>query len=423
MIYVCDAIMGSGKSSAAIELMNSHPEKRFLYVTPYNSEADRIEHACAAIGMRQPEELDQFRTSKVVHTAWFIEQGLNVASTHQAFIRYDLNFLKAIREKHYTLIIDENISPLQRVTTNRSYISAAKQAGFIDEIMPGVYTLHDKENRGEFDERLFYIMQSHDLILIDSDKKDNAYYWIMPPDFLLSFDDVYILTYLFEGQGLYSMLRMYDIPFTYIGIEHDDASGVFTFSPTGTYVPDYTRDMSSALTLVDNAKLNADGKDFFAYSKSSYSSGKLDRKAARNHLKNFFTNMYPCDSQCRMWSTFKDFRDDLKGNGYASMFRALNLRATNEEAQSRVLAYMVNLFVPRVYSILARQRGEQLNDGLYALSTMVQWIWRSAIRNGQPIILYLPSRRMRDLLTDWIDDLEHGRDPKERFLEGATDDE
>lgn len=417
MIYVCDAIMGSGKSSAAIALMNSHPEKRFLYVTPYNAEADRVEQACASIGMKQPEKIDQFRKSKVVHTAWFIEQGMNVASTHQAFIRYDLNFLKAIREKHYTLIIDENISPLQRVTTNRSYIVAAKQAGFIDEIMPGVYTLHDKENRGEFDERLFYIMQSHDLILIDSDKKDNAYYWIMPPDFLLSFDDVYILTYLFEGQGLYSMFRMYGIPFTYIGVEHGGAAGTFTFSPMGTYVPEYVRHIKSFLKIVDNEKLNAEGEGFFAYSKNSYSSGKLDMKSAKKHLKNFFTNLYPCDSSMRMWSTFSDYEKELKGNGYASRFRALNLRATNAEAQSRVLAYMVNLFVPRVYSFLAHQCGEPLNDGLYALSTMVQWIWRSAIRNGQPIILYMPSRRMRDLLTDWIDDLENGRDPKERFLQ------
>lgn len=34
---------------------------------------------------------------------------------------------------------------------------------------------------------------------------------------------------------------------------------------------------------------------------------------------------------------------------------------------------------------------------------MIQWIWRSAIRNGEEISLYLPSKRMRDLLTEWIE--------------------
>lgn len=35
MIKVCDAIMGSGKSSAAINYMNEHPDKKFIYITPY----------------------------------------------------------------------------------------------------------------------------------------------------------------------------------------------------------------------------------------------------------------------------------------------------------------------------------------------------------------------------------------------------
>ncbi len=33
-IKVCDAIMGSGKSSAAISYMNEHPNQKFIYITP-----------------------------------------------------------------------------------------------------------------------------------------------------------------------------------------------------------------------------------------------------------------------------------------------------------------------------------------------------------------------------------------------------
>ena len=46
-------------------------------------------------------------------------------------------------------------------------------------------------------------------------------------------------------------------------------------------------------------------------------------------------------------------------------------------------------------------------DG-YALSEMLQWIWRSAIRDGKEINLYIPSKRMRTLLTDWIDETSQG---------------
>lgn len=417
MIYVCDAIMGSGKSSAAIAMMNANPEKRFLYVTPYNDEVDRIVKACTAIRMDQPDNLKRFRDSKVAHTEWLTACNKNVASTHQAFVRYNPEFLTALRERHYTLIIDENISPLQHVKVSRSYVLAAQLAGLIDEILPGVYRLRDKKNRGDFDEGLFRIMQSHDLMMVTNDKKDVGFYWIMPPEFLQAFDDVYILTYLFEGQGLYAMMRMYNLPFQYIGIEHNEQEGSYAFSLEGKYVPESANKLRSLIHVVRNEKMNAEGEGYFSYSKGSYEKHSIDLQVVKKHLQNFFTNLYPTPVGERMWSTFADYRDVLKGNGYASRFRALNLRATNNEASSRVLAYMVNLFTPRWQTLIFRSCGVDTNDNLYALSTMVQWIWRSAIRNGKHITIYLPSRRMRELLIGWMDDLAVGADPKKRLLE------
>ena len=46
-ITVVDARMGRGKSSAAIRYMNAHKgTKRFLYITPYLNEVDRICERC-----------------------------------------------------------------------------------------------------------------------------------------------------------------------------------------------------------------------------------------------------------------------------------------------------------------------------------------------------------------------------------------
>jgi hypothetical protein len=47
-------------------------------------------------------------------------------------------------------------------------------------------------------------------------------------------------------------------------------------------------------------------------------------------------------------------------------------------------------------------RGVAVNQDQYALSALVQWIFRSAIRDGKPITLYIPSERMRGLLMDWL---------------------
>ena len=47
-------------------------------------------------------------------------------------------------------------------------------------------------------------------------------------------------------------------------------------------------------------------------------------------------------------------------------------------------------------------RGITVNEELYALSEMIQWIWRSQIRDGSPIIVFIPSERMRSLFVQWL---------------------
>ena len=42
-------------------------------------------------------------------------------------------------------------------------------------------------------------------------------------------------------------------------------------------------------------------------------------------------------------------------------------------------------------------------DG-FAVSEMLQFIWRSAIREGNEIWIYIPSLRMRGLLSKWIEE-------------------
>lgn len=52
-----------------------------------------------------------------------------------------------------------------------------------------------------------------------------------------------------------------------------------------------------------------------------------------------------------------------------------------------------------------QMHGVEVDEDMYALSIMVQWIWRSAIRDGNEVYLYIPSSRMRSLLISWIDSL------------------
>jgi CTP:phosphocholine cytidylyltransferase-like protein len=44
----------------------------------------------------------------------------------------------------------------------------------------------------------------------------------------------------------------------------------------------------------------------------------------------------------------------------------------------------------------------KVNEDTWALSEVVQFLYRSSIRNGHSIHLYIPSRRMRNLVKTWL---------------------
>ena len=56
--------------------------------------------------------------------------------------------------------------------------------------------------------------------------------------------------------------------------------------------------------------------------------------------------------------------------------------------------------------IKKRNYGQPIDQDTFALAEILQWIWRSAIRNGEPINLCILSPRMRELFLDWLYDGE-----------------
>ena len=83
-------------------------------------------------------------------------------------------------------------------------------------------------------------------------------------------------------------------------------------------------------------------------------------------------------------------------------FVKCNCRATNAYRDCWALAYLINVYVhPYVLRWFERQ-GVKIDQEAYALEQMVQWIWRSAIRDRKKVKLYIPSSRMRRLLKQWL---------------------
>ena len=84
-------------------------------------------------------------------------------------------------------------------------------------------------------------------------------------------------------------------------------------------------------------------------------------------------------------------------------FVPCNAKATNLYGERWALAYACNMFPKPLIQGLLKDCGVKYDKNDFALSCLIQWVCRSRIRNGKPISIYIPSKRMRDLLSMWMD--------------------
>lgn len=408
MIKVCDSIMGSGKTSAAIEYMNERPDRKFIFITPYLSEAERIRDSCPDLDFVEPKStLEEFSFSKVNHTAALIAEGRNITSTHQAFKYYTAEMLGNIASYGYTLIIDECVDVLEAYEITPGDLDMLVECGYVTRLGE-VYTRGQVPYKGTAFRKFFRILESRELVCGSDPHGKVYYYWMLPPSFLRPFQEVIVLTYMFRGQSLYHMLRMNDIPFKYIGVVHSPG-GDYRFGPAGQKPPQYVHQLGEMIHILDNERMNEVGDARFALSMSWFARGGagVDRLAA--NIGNFFRNIQEeSASENRLCGSFANCKGKIKGKGYTKAIVPFNLRATNEYRTRNCLVYAVNVFMNANEKRYYSEHGSPVDEDAYALSTMVQWIWRSAIREGNEVDIYIPSRRMRDLLRDWIETVSKG---------------
>ena len=403
--------MGTGKSQSAIAWMNDHKDEKFIYITPYLEEANRIKKGCPALKFIEPSnKIAEYGHKKLEHTAALIKEGRNITTTHQAFRGYTPEILEDIMRHGYTLIIDENVDVLETFEFHVDDLQIAVDAGYITE-NNGIYTVSNNEYRGTALRDMFKLLKTRELVRIEDDDSNSLFYWALPPDLIAAFKDVFILTYLFKGQSLHHFLEIYDIPYQYIGIEKTNESATgYRFSDYPGYTPEYVSKLGDMLHILDTGKLNDIGEDYYALSMNWFKKSDDEKtEQLRKNISNCFKNIWgdvPADE--RLWATYIKEREHMKGKGYTKSFLTFNAKASNAYRDKTHLVYMVNIFMNVNDKKFYQKHGIEVDEDMFALSIMVQWIWRSAIRDGEEVYLYIPSSRMRNILINWIDTVSKG---------------
>ena len=86
-VTVIDSIMGSGKTTSAINMINnSSDDIRFIYITPYLDEVSRIIQSCPEKKFKQPRNNGGTKLEDIKN---LINKGNNIVSTHALFKKFN----------------------------------------------------------------------------------------------------------------------------------------------------------------------------------------------------------------------------------------------------------------------------------------------------------------------------------------------
>jgi len=390
-VKVIDAICGAGKTTAAINYIN-HPSnvgERFMYVTPYLTEVQRIKETCVDKKFKEPQTYG----SKMQDIFRLIEKGDNIVTTHNLFNRFTPDVINLVKLSGYILIMDEVadvVSPLEISSDDANTI--LEKYAHID----GVSVIwDDKDYVGRFED----YKNLCDLGCVTAHKvgeQVNLLIWMFPIKVFEAFSDIFILTYIFDAQVQKYYYDFYNIQYEYLYVKD--------FEFTEEY-QDYNvkEKYGKLINVYDKPNLNQIGYDRNALSRTWFDKNRNNAvsRVLKNNINNFLRNVVKAKGNDCIWTTFISCKDDYSSKGFSKSFVSLNMRATNEYRTRKNVAYIANRFMNPYIKLFFDSCGIEVDEDAFALSELIQFIFRSRLRCCESINIYIPSRRMRTLLCDW----------------------
>lgn len=390
-IKVIDAMMGEGKTSWAIlNITVLDRANKFLYVTPYLDEVDRVMEACknCMVQVSTPTNSNS-KGSKSEHLKQLMKQGKNIVTTHALFDRIDEECLDVIRSQGYVLYMDEVHEVVKRHNMSEDDLNMLLESKYIEVDAKGKVNWIAEDYVGKFEE-------FRNLCNLGSMYKysNYVYIWCFPISIFEAMKQVYILTYYFQGQIQCYYYQLHGMEYEMLTVYK---TGERVYNTKDYDVIEAHQKVYNIIKLINVYEGNLNYEDGITLSSSWFERADKDiLKVVANNTYNYFKNIVKGKSEDNMWTTLKAHKSNLKGKTYTKGFVELNARATNKYKYKKNLAYVYNRYLNPIEKNFFISHGITVNEEIYALSELLQWVFRSQIREGKPINLYLPSKRMRE---------------------------
>ena len=400
-IAIVDSICGSGKTSAIIDIIkNDNTDNKYIYITPFLTEVERIETSCNNKKFYQPKF--NSNGNKFTNLNKLISENKNIVSTHALFQKANLATVDLIKSGEYVLVLDEafNVVEQMDLSVNDLHILIDQKYAYIEN---GFLLWNEEylDYKGIF-ENIKYLCINRSLMVY----KDIVLLWTFPVEVFKAFNKVYILTYMFDAQEQYYYYKMHDIDMEFYYAIKENNRFILKEKDANFSERDIKQKLKSLINIINDEKLNALGDSFYSLSHSWYNNEDNINSIRRlkNNMINFIINKTKSKADNLIWTTFKDYKNQLQGKGYTKGFLSCNMRATNDYANRHNIMYCINIFMNPIVDKFFSDKGVSINKNKYALSELIQFLFRSGIRNNEQINLYIPSSRMRELLEMWLND-------------------
>jgi hypothetical protein len=441
VIKVIDAIMGKGKTTFLIdrikhidtedqrkrwETAGEHVSTKFLVVVPLLSEVDRFTESLPNLNFKNPQPIEG---RKLHHLKTLISEGQNVVTTHALFRMLDRDIYAKLKAEKYVLIIDEVLDAVEMYAgltgPDRQHLFDRRMVS-IDPVSKRLVWNHEDHGDyvGKFED-IKGLCDTGSLVMVN----DAVLLWEFPSEFLRCFREVWVATYMLFGSPFHSYLMAEGFHLDMLTVN----GGRLVSWLEGSHEQHLKRQLRDLITIYEGS-MNDIGKE--AVKDHPLSGGWYKRTSStvlarlKASTENFFKKVAQSPSHLNGWTTWKDYKKVLRGDRYSRNsstpdksfgFIPTNAKATNDYRRVASVAYLVNVFYNPLIKSYFESMDVPVYEDLYALSQMVQWIWRSRIREKEPITVYIPSERMRGLLKRWLDagstiELVNEIDPRNHFF-------
>ena len=397
-ITVKDYPCGSGKTTAMLESFNK--QEKYLVITPYLSEVERVIEQAVGVEFVQPCTESSTHTTKLDSLRELLLTGCNIVTTHSLHER-----LVPLAEEgllsDYNIIIDEVPDIVEQVAT-KSKTSIKEfylEGGYIEIEKNGLVSATDKwrqlryEVSDTLNDKILTFAETGCLYLLG----EHMFIWAMPRKLLAAGKSVTIMTYKSEGSVLTHYLKKLSIPSVIKSSQlKEDA---------------FRRQALDLITLKDMgdiSKLNLSHTGQIKGMRSHDYCLKINnalRNLKSRELKGVELSDVLLTCKKEGWIKAED-KAGVFSVG-SRMFNGVNwipntTRGTNNYSHCSHLIYLYDQHINPIVARWLCNKTASFNDA-YALTELIQWVWRSRIRKGEPITLYLASPRMTSIFIDWLE--------------------